>query len=82
MIGGVHRDKVEVYGYGMMLRPENINSLKSRFKEESAEIKEMGFKALKMKVGVGPKDDIKLIEAVRRTRYFRFMVDANHGYNT
>ena len=25
----------------------------------------MGFKALKMKVGVGPKDDIKLIEAVR-----------------
>ena len=84
MIGGAHRDKVEVYGYGMMLRPENINSLISRFKEESAEIKEMGFKALKMKVGVGPKDDIKLIEAVRRGigDNFRFMVDANHGYTT
>ena len=84
MIGGAHRDKVEVYGYGMMLRPENIKSLTSRFKEESAEIKEMGFKALKMKVGVGPKDDIKLIEAVRRGigDNFRFMVDANHGYTT
>ena len=84
MIGGAHRDKVEVYGYGMMLRPENINSLISRFKEESAEIKEMGFKALKMKVGVGPRDDIKLIEAVRRGigDNFRFMVDANHGYTT
>ena len=84
MIGGAHRDKVEVYGYGMMLRPENINSLISRFKEESAEIKEMGFKALKMKVGVGPKDDIKLIEAVRAGigDNFRFMVDANHGYTT
>ena len=84
MIGGAHRDKVEVYGYGMMLRPENINSLKSRFKEESAENKEMGFKALKMKVGVGPKDDIKLIEAVREGigDNFRFMVDANHGYTT
>ena len=84
MIGGSHRDKVEVYGYGMMLRPENINSLISRFKEESAEIKEMGFKALKMKVGVGPKDDIKLIEAVRGGigDNFRFMVDANHGYTT
>ena len=84
MIGGAHRDKVEVYGYGMMLRPENINSLISRFKEESAEIKEMGFKALKMKVGVGPKDDIKLIEAVRGEigDNFRFMVDANHGYTT
>ena len=84
MIGGSHRDKVEVYGYGMMLRPENINSLISRFKEESAEIKEMGFKALKMKVGLGPKDDIKLIEAVRGGigDNFRFMVDANHGYTT
>ena len=84
MIGGAHRDKVEVYGYGMMLRPENVNSLISRFKEESAEIKEMGFKALKMKVGVGPKDDIKLIEAVRGGigDNFRFMVDANHGYTT
>ena len=84
MIGGAHREKVEVYGYGMMLRPENINSLISRFKEESAEIKEMGFKALKMKVGVGPRDDIKLIEAVRRGigDNFRFMVDANHGYTT
>ncbi len=84
MIGGAHRDKVEVYGYGMMLRPESINSLISRFKEESAEIKEMGFKALKMKVGVGPKDDIKLIEAVREGigDNFRFMVDANHGYTT
>ena len=84
MIGGAHRDKVEVYGYGMMLRPENINSLISRFNEESAEIKEMGFKALKMKVGVGPKDDIKLIEAVREGigDNFRFMVDANHGYTT
>ena len=84
MIGGAHRDKVEVYGYGMMLRPENIKSLILRFKEESAEIKEMGFKALKMKVGVGPKDDIKLIEAVRGGigDNFRFMVDANHGYTT
>ena len=84
MIGGAHRDKVEVYGYGMMLRPENIKSLISRFKEESAVIKEMGFKALKMKVGVGPKDDIKLIEAVRGGigDNFRFMVDANHGYTT
>ncbi len=84
MIGGAHRDKVQVYGYGMMLRPENINSLISRFKEESAEIKEMGFKALKMKVGVGPRDDIKLIEAVRGGigDNFRFMVDANHGYTT
>jgi len=37
-----------------------------------------------MKVGFGPKDDIRLAEAVRRGvgDDFRFMVDANHCYTT
>ena len=84
MIGGAHREKVEVYGYGMMLRPENVDSLVSRFMDEASEIKEMGFKAVKMKVGLGPKDDLRLIESVRRGvgDNYRFMVDANHGYTT
>ena len=84
MIGGAHRKEIEVYGYGMMLRPENVDSLVSRFMDEASEIKEMGFKAVKMKVGLGPKDDLRLIESVRRGvgDNYRFMVDANHGYTT
>ena len=84
MIGGAHREKIEVYGYGMMLRPENVDSLVSRFMDEATEIKENGFKAVKMKVGLGPKDDLRLIESVRRGvgDNYRFMVDANHGYTT
>ena len=84
MIGGAHREKIEVYGYGMMLRPENVDSLVSRFMDEAIEIKENGFKAVKMKVGLGPKDDLRLIESVRRGvgDNYRFMVDANHGYTT
>ena len=84
MIGGAHRKKIEVYGYGMMLRPENVDSLVSRFMDEATEIKENGFKAVKMKVGLGPKDDLRLIESVRRGvgDNYRFMVDANHGYTT
>ena len=84
MIGGAHREKVEVYGYGMMLRPENVDSLVSRFMDEATKIKEKGFKAVKMKVGLGPKDDLRLIESVRRGvgDNYRFMVDANHGYTT
>ena len=39
MIGGRHREKVAVYGYGMMLRKEDINSLTARFEEEAASIK-------------------------------------------
>ncbi|MFS4580008.1 mandelate racemase/muconate lactonizing enzyme family protein [Phaeobacter sp. C3_T13_0] len=84
MIGGAHRDRIEVYGYGMMLRPESADSLVARFVDEAAAIKDMGFKAAKMKVGLGPRDDVRLIEAVRRGvgDEYRFMIDANHAYTT
>lgn len=84
MIGGAHRSRIKVYGYGMMLRPESADSLVARFSDEAAAIKDMGFKATKMKVGLGPKDDVRLIEAVRRGvgDDYRFMVDANHAYTT
>ncbi|MEM6658636.1 MAG: mandelate racemase/muconate lactonizing enzyme family protein [Pseudomonadota bacterium] len=84
MIGGAHRGRIEVYGYGMMLRPESADSLAARFSDEAAAIKDMGFKATKMKIGLGPKDDVRLIEAVRRGvgDDYRFMVDANHAYTT
>lgn len=85
LIGGAHRTHVDVYGYGMMLRPdEDAQSLADRFVDEAAAIKEMGFAATKMKVGLGPKPDVKLCEAVRRGvgDDFRFMVDANHCYTT
>ncbi|MFY0633569.1 MAG: mandelate racemase/muconate lactonizing enzyme family protein [Vannielia sp.] len=84
LIGGRHRDRVPVYGYGMMLRPEPADELVARFPDEAAAIKDMGFVATKMKVGLGPRDDVRLIEAVRRGvgDDFRFMVDANHAYTT
>jgi len=84
LIGGAHRDRIDVYGYGMMLRPESADSLVARFTDEAAAIKDMGFKATKMKVGLSPKDDVRLIEAVRRGvgDDYRFMIDANHAYTT
>ena len=84
LIGGAHRDRIEVYGYGMMLRPESAKNLVARFSDEAAAIKNMGFKAIKMKIGLGPKDDVRLIEAVRRGvgDDYRFMIDANHAYTT
>jgi len=84
LIGGAHRSDVAVYGYGMMLRPEPMSELAARFKDEAAMIKDMGFVATKMKVGLGPKDDIVLAQAVRDGvgDSFRVMVDANHCYTT
>ena len=84
LIGGAHRERVAVYGYGMMLRREDPATLAARFKEEAAVIKEAGFAATKMKVGLGPKHDAALAEAVRRGvgDEYKFMVDANHCYTT
>ncbi|MGI9407322.1 MAG: mandelate racemase/muconate lactonizing enzyme family protein, partial [Hyphomicrobiaceae bacterium] len=84
LIGGAHRNEVAVYGYGMMLRREPANELAARFKDEAAAIRDMGFVATKMKVGLGPKDDVMLAQAVRKAvgDDYRFMVDANHCYTT
>ncbi len=84
LVGGAHRASVPCYGYGMMLRDEPISNLASRFEDEAAKIKAMGFTATKMKTGFGPKHDVKLCEAVRRGvgEDFPFMVDANHAYTT
>ena len=84
LIGGAHRDRVPVYGYGMMLRKEPVDTLVQRFSDEATEIKEAGFMATKMKVGLGRTDDVKLAEAVRHGigTDFPFMVDANHCYTT
>ncbi|MGC3940716.1 mandelate racemase/muconate lactonizing enzyme family protein [Roseobacter sp. EG26] len=84
LIGGAHRTQVQVYGYGMMLRREDADAMAARFEDEATAIKEMGFAATKMKVGLGPKNDVKLCEAVRQGvgDDFDFMVDANHCYTT
>ena len=84
LIGGAHRTDVSVYGYGMMLKRESTADHIARFCDEAAEIRDAGFVATKMKVGLGPRDDVKLAEAVRRGvgDDYPFMVDANHCYTT
>ena len=83
IIGGAHRTKVAVYGYGMMLKRESVENHVARFKDEAAAIIAMGFKAAKMKTGLGPKNDVKLCEAVAQgVGSAPFMVDANHCYTT
>ena len=84
LIGGAHRSHVRSYGYGMMLKRESTADHVARFVDEAAAIRDMGFAATKMKIGLGAKDDVKLAEAVRRGvgEDFDFMADANHAYTT
>lgn len=84
LIGGAHRTRVPAYGYGMMLKRESVEDHVARFRDEAARILDMGFGAAKMKVGLGPREDVKLCEAVAESvaGKGRFMVDANHCYTT
>jgi len=83
LIGGAHRTSVPAYGYGMMLKKQSLEEHISRFEDEAATIIGMGFQAAKMKVGLGPENDIRLCEAVAKgVGEARFMVDANHCYTT
>ena len=83
LLGGKTNDKIPVYGYGMMLQKKTVDELCELFKIEASQIKEKNFKAMKMKIGMGPKEDLKLVSAVRDTigSEFKLMVDANHAYN-
>ena len=83
LLGGKTNSKIPVYGYGMMLQKKSVEELCELFKEEANQIKEKNFKAMKMKVGLGPKEDLKLVSAVREVigNDFKLMVDANHAYN-
>ncbi|MGI9480755.1 MAG: mandelate racemase/muconate lactonizing enzyme family protein [Hyphomicrobiales bacterium] len=80
LLGGAFRQRVPVYGYGMML--QRRNGLADAFKKEASDIRAMGFPATKMKLGLGVKQDIELAEAVRDAigPDMDFMADANHAY--
>ena len=84
LIGGAHRTRIPAYGYGMMLKRESLEDHISRFGDEAARILGMGFRSIKMKVGLGPSADVKLCEAVAAAvaGKGRFMVDANRCYTT
>ena len=83
LLGGKTNSKIPVYGYGIMLQKKPVEELCELFQKEANQIKEKNFKAMKMKVGLGPKEDLKLVSAVREAigDDFKLMVDANHAYN-
>ena len=83
LLGGKTNNKIPVYGYGMMLQKKPVEELCELFKNEANQIKEKNFKAMKMKIGMGPNKDLKLVSAVRDAigSEFKLMVDANHAYN-
>jgi len=80
LLGGPFRTRFKAYGYAMMFR--KVPDLVSAFEREAASVREKGFTATKMKVGMGVAQDLALATAVRRGagEGFKAMADANHAY--
>ena len=81
LMGGAFRHEVEAYATGMYYTdgPDQPK----RLAEEAAAYVEQGFRAVKMKVGFGLKEDIENVRTVRAAigDEIDLMVDANYAYD-
>lgn len=81
LLGGRKREKIQAYATGMYFS-KNSN-LGDKLAEEAFRYKELGFEAMKMKVGHTLKEDIEFVSKVRKAigDDVRLMVDSNHAYS-
>jgi L-alanine-DL-glutamate epimerase-like enolase superfamily enzyme len=73
LIGGRVRDRIKLYGSGGMYMPPEA------YAEEAAAVRELGFTSYKMRPGLGPDEDLRTVDLMRRAtgRGFGLMVDAH-----
>lgn len=81
LLGGKKRDKVIPYATGLYFT--NGNKLCDTLAKEAVQYVELGYKAIKMKVGLGIEADIENVRKVRETIGYGtgLMIDANHAYS-
>jgi L-alanine-DL-glutamate epimerase-like enolase superfamily enzyme len=73
MVGGRVRDRIHLYGSaGMYMAPE-------KYAEEAKAVAALGFRAYKMRSGIGPEQDIETVRQIREAvgPDFDLMVDAH-----
>lgn len=81
LLGGRRRDRVQVYATGLYFK--HTADLPAALAAEAHEYVNQGFRAMKMKVGLGIEADVRNVMAVRAAigADTRLMIDANHAYN-
>ena len=82
LLGGEETTSIPCYATGFYFGGQE--PLEERFAREAREHLGAGFRAMKMKVGLGIQRDAELVAAVREAigSGARLMIDANHAYNT
>ena len=81
LLGGLKNPIIEPYATGLYFtRVENLEEV---LIQEERLYKSQGFKAIKMKVGLGITDDVKYVSAIRKAIGYdiRLMIDSNHAYS-
>ena len=81
LLGGAHRDKIKPYATGLYFTSHTDPS--KEFEKEVNKYISQGFKAIKMKVGLGVEEDYKNVKKVKDIigDDIELMIDANHAYN-
>ena len=81
LLGGVYRKKIKPYATGLYFSDRNNPS--KDFDEEATSYVSQGFKAIKMKVGLGVDLDFKHVKRMREVigDDIQLMVDSNHAYS-
>jgi L-alanine-DL-glutamate epimerase-like enolase superfamily enzyme len=77
LIGGRLRDRIRLYGSAGMYLPPTQSA------EEAHAISELGFRACKMRAGIGPEDDLTTVRLMRTAvgPDFDLMVDAHSWWH-
>lgn len=81
LLGGAHRKTLKPYATGLYFTDHN-NPARD-FEEEIALYKSQGFKAIKMKIGLGVEEDYRNVKMARQLLGddVELMVDSNHAYS-
>lgn len=81
LLGGRKRDTITPYATGMYFMAGV--DMETRLTHEAQQYVEMGYRAMKMKVGLGIEEDIENVRLVRKAigPKVKLMIDANHAYN-
>ncbi|NIJ45320.1 D-galactarolactone cycloisomerase [Wenyingzhuangia heitensis] len=81
LLGGVKNPEIHPYATGLYF--ERVENLEKKLVDEALSYKNEGFKAIKMKVGLGIEQDTHYVKAVREAigDDIKLMIDANHAYS-
>jgi D-galactarolactone cycloisomerase len=81
LLGGRVRDRVEAYATGAFRRDGTDRA--EAIAAEVAGYRDEGFRAVKVKIGFGVEDDLRVLQAARAAigPDVTLMADANHGYD-